>query len=328
MLHKAELKDNPHNLENIPSDWSFWKNLNANHMWQLLYLALIVKDGQTKLPANNNLNELLESMLRRAGELNTPKMKEDCASLAKEFYSKEFGAFYGYGDQIGFLAVSAIANYYLGNFRDAAKLAGMLGDLYFLDRHFETDKYTTHFNMIAGLAYQQGHNIAKACHHYNQFLEVTGGGIHTPQDVYTAASYCEEHKLLTMTDYTLSLLHGSAERAREESNDQLADNLLALANKLEKRPVAISRLTLDLTDAQKNLKEVSKALFGEIAPKPVPQPETSLHGRLFAERQENAITKRWAENERIAKLAAKNKPAEAKRDEYSGPRIIMQPFPE
>lgn len=303
MLHKSKIeKDNPYTLENIPSDWSFWKDLNISHIWKILLLPLILKDvvEPTVLPANIDLGELLESVLLRVEELKTPKMKADLAALAKEFYAKVHGAFHGYGDQVSFLQVIAMLNFYLGNLRDAARWTGMLGDLYFLDRHFETDAYTTHFNRIAGIAYEAGHHVAKACHHYNQYLEVTAGGIHTPQGVYDAASYCEEHKFLTITDRTLSLLHESAERARKESNDQLADNLLALAAKLENRPVTITYLTMDITEAQKNLKEVSIALVGEV-PKPTPNASNTISANLF-----------------------KPTPVVAKKEDH-GPRVIRHP---
>ena len=219
MLHKANLKKNPINLTAIPADWSFWENLDLEHIRTLLSKALLAIDGLTALPEHPNLPELLANALRRVNNYATEDMLKDCLKYLRASdirISKLHHA-------EAFMQLKGILSYYTGDVAEAAKYTGIMADAYFLNHRLESDFMSSLFNRIAGVEYERLGNVDKACHHYRQYLTVLGGASHTPEEVYAATKYLLAHKQLVRTNDSVHLL--------EEMKDECGRSNLALAFK-------------------------------------------------------------------------------------------------
>lgn len=84
--------------------------------------------------------------------------------------------------------------FYFGQYDKAAELAGLLGNTYFINHHYETDYACQHFNKVAGRAYAKAGNHEKACHHYYQYLDSGVGARHEPGEVKEIVQYLQTHR--------------------------------------------------------------------------------------------------------------------------------------
>jgi len=70
-----------------------------------------------------------------------------------------------------YLQLRAVVSFYLKDYETAAKVAGILGNVYFASAQYERDWHSVHFNSLAGMAYEKLGDSEKACHHFKQFLD-------------------------------------------------------------------------------------------------------------------------------------------------------------
>lgn len=194
MLRQPMIGANPnlHSLQTLPVDKKYWQDKDIQDIRKLLWDALIVKGAHLALPEHDNLHALLTVINHRLRE---------CAQLSEEY-----------------LQVSAIVNFYLGNYAEAAQFAGVLGDTYFLRAPQDADVPSSHFNQIAALAYQEINNEAEASHHWNQYLNDKIGSSHRPAEVHAATAYLLRNRTLVCTSGLLNMLRVMARHCGDDKD--------------------------------------------------------------------------------------------------------------
>lgn len=237
MLHKQNLKKNPISLAAIPSDWIFWETLGLAHIRTLLSKALLFIDGLTALPEHPNLPELMANALKCVNNYATEDMLKDCikflsATDIRDSHLPHVEAF---------MQLKGILSFYTGDIVEAAKYAGIMADAYFINHRMESDFLSNLFNRIAAIEYARMGNVDKACHHYNQYLTLTGGSRFTPEEVYAAMKYLLTHKQLVRCVDTQYLI--------EKMQDECAGNL-ALALKYGKLLTEVKQLPMSKEAAE------------------------------------------------------------------------------
>ncbi|MDP3268537.1 MAG: hypothetical protein Q8M40_05750 [Legionella sp.] len=158
------LKKNPNNLSHISSDFD-WAGLSLEDISKLLGAPLIDKDSTVDLPDNPDLRVMLEKVNARLQDLLNQDMAYDCLQFVTTLECPN-------GQR--FIQVSAGVNFYLGHYETAAKLAGVLGDVYFSYNQAETAHKSFHFNKLAGIAYFELNDIENACHYFQQCINSNG----------------------------------------------------------------------------------------------------------------------------------------------------------
>lgn len=204
---------NPHSLQTLPADKKLWQDKDIQDIRKLLWDALIVKGAHLALPEHDDLHALLTVINDRLQECVTNDVVKN-SQLSEDF-----------------LQVSAIINFYLGNYAEAAQFAGVLGDTYFLRAPQDADVPSSHFNQIAALAYQEMDQAEEACHYFNQYLNDKIGPSHRPADVQAAAAYLLQNGMLMCTPSLLRVLQIMANGCGEDK--QLSASLMRQIDRAE-----------------------------------------------------------------------------------------------
>lgn len=186
--------------KDVPVDLEFWKSLSIKAIKSGLWRPLMTIDSLTELPAHPNLRAVLQNISKRLDDSLTEAMAHECLAFALD--SKNAHYAYGQG-QAGepFLQLRAIVSYYLGNYEEAAKYAGLLGDVYYANHHSETDWKSGHFNQLAGMAYRECGDTEKACRYFQQYVDTNCS--HEVNEHLIALKYLLDNNSLILRDYGL-----------------------------------------------------------------------------------------------------------------------------
>lgn len=208
MLRKPEsmLKNNPETFKAEEMfDLEFMKKLEIGHLSALkkaLWLPLITIDTLTALPAHPNLQLLLQVLASRMKEFATEAMFDDCIKFVEQ--AKDAHSGYA-GGQVAenYLQISAVVNFYLGNYEEALKYLDILSYVFTVNHHAETDFKCGHFSMLAGMACMQLNQPEKAAMYYNRYIDSRSGMRHQPEEFLPVVRFLFETNSLQIYGYGL-----------------------------------------------------------------------------------------------------------------------------
>lgn len=175
-------------------------------IYKHLAKPIIYIDCLTALPNHENIIELLQSAAARLKNIQSPGMNMYCVHFLLN-QAIHVPAVYNTPQQ--FMKCKAMVSFHLGHFREATIYAGTLGLKYFCLPSTDHDMDCSHFNKIAGIAYEQIGNIEKACLHYNYFV-YTGRRHHDPSTIeellHALAFLLQHHALIISPDIRSQLI--------------------------------------------------------------------------------------------------------------------------
>lgn len=164
-------------LKDLSANLFFWEKVGIRELYQrLLHLIFVSKYSIEECSQLDvTVNALLSGIDIRLQELNTTAMQRECVMFAKDADNAHRTTGAGQ-DGEKWLQLKVFILFHLGRYKEAAKYAGLLADVYYFNHHHETDFKAGLYNLLAAKMYEIFGDVSDACHYYNQYLDVNSGG--------------------------------------------------------------------------------------------------------------------------------------------------------